>query len=175
LRLLFSYMYAQPGKKLLFMGGEFGQRGEWNHDGSLDWEALHLPLHRGVRRWLQDLNRLLREEPALYEVDFDPSGFSWIDANDSEQSVVTLLRRGKSKDSVIVAAFNFTPVPRYNYRIGVPSGGFWRELLNSDARDYGGSGQGNMGGLQSAPLGWHGHPHSLMATLPPLGAVFFKR
>jgi 1,4-alpha-glucan branching enzyme len=175
LRLLFSYMYAQPGKKLLFMGGEFGQRGEWNHDGSLDWEALHLPLHRGVRRWLQDLNRLLREEPALYEVDFDPSGFSWIDANDSEQSVVTLLRRGKSKDSVIVAAFNFTPVPRYNYRIGVPSGGFWRELLNSDARDYGGSGQGNMGGLQSAPLGWHGHSHSLMATLPPLGAVFFKR
>jgi 1,4-alpha-glucan branching enzyme len=175
LRLLFGYMYAQPGKKLLFMGDEFGQRSEWNHDGSVDWQALGSPLHRGVKRWLEDLNRLLQGEPALYELDFDPAGFSWIDANDSEQSIVTLLRRGKSEDSVIVAAFNFTPVPRYNYRIGVPAGGFWRELLNSDARDYGGSGQGNMGGLQSAPLGWHGQPQSLMATLPPLSAVFFKR
>ena len=175
LRLLFSYMYAQPGKKLLFMGGEFGQWAEWNHDGSLDWEALRSPRHRGVQRWVQDLNRLLREQPALHEVDFDPSGFSWIDCNDSEQSVIALLRRGRSPDEVIVAAFNFTPVPRYNYRIGVPSGGFWRELLNSDASEYGGSGQGNMGGLQSAPLGWHGHPHSIMATLPPLAAVFFKR
>src|SRR5438105_1794135 len=175
LRLLFGYMYAQPGKKLLFMGGEFGQPGEWNHDGNLDWDALLSPLHQGLQRWLQDLNRLLRAEPALYEADFEAFGFSWIDCNDSEQSIITLLRRGRSDNSPLVAAFNFTPVPRYNYRIGVPDGGFWRELLNSDARDYGGSGQGHMGGLQSAPLPWHGHPHSLMATLPRLGAVFFKR
>jgi 1,4-alpha-glucan branching enzyme len=174
LRLLFSYMYAMPGKKLLFMGGEFGQWGEWNHDGSLDWPALQWPGHRGVQRWVQDLNRLLREEPALHELDFDPSGFSWIDANDSEQSVVAFLRRGRAAGDVIVGAFNFTPVVRHNYRIGVPSGGFWKELLNSDAQVYGGSGQGNMGGVQAAPLTWHGHTHSIVVTLPPLGAVYFK-
>ncbi|HYM49404.1 MAG TPA: 1,4-alpha-glucan branching protein GlgB [Candidatus Limnocylindrales bacterium] len=174
LRLLFSYMYAQPGKKLLFMGGEFGQRGEWNHDGSVEWEALRSEAHRGVQRWVQDLNRLLRREPALSELDFDPAGFSWIDCNDSEQSVIALLRRGRAPADTIVAAFNFTPVPRHNYRIGVPAAGFWKELLNSDAREYGGSGQGNLGGVTASPLGWHGHRHSIMATLPPLGAVFFK-
>jgi 1,4-alpha-glucan branching enzyme len=175
LRLLFGYMYAQPGKKLLFMGGEIGQWSEWNHDGSLDWPALGSPEHQGVQRWVQDLNRLLRGQPALHQLDFDPAGFRWIDANDSEQSVIALLRRGRAASEQVVAVFNFTPIPRYNYRVGVPAGGFWAELLNSDAHDYGGSGQGNMGGVEASPLGWHGSTHSITVTLPPLGAVLFKK
>jgi 1,4-alpha-glucan branching enzyme len=179
LRLLHAWQHAQPGKKLLFMGGEFGQRREWNHDGSLDWHLLESPAHRGVQRLVADLNRLYRAEPALHELDCDPKGFEWIDANDNEQSVVSLLRWGKpsgptGQREVVMAILNFTPVVRRNYRLGAPRGGFWREALNTDAKDYGGSGQGNLGGVEAAPIPLHGRSHSLTLTLPPLGAVFLK-
>ncbi|HLQ62388.1 MAG TPA: 1,4-alpha-glucan branching protein GlgB [Candidatus Acidoferrales bacterium] len=174
LRLLFGWMYAQPGKKLLFMGAEFGQWREWDHDTSLDWHLLQYPLHGGLSQWVGDLNRTLREEAALHDLDFDPAGFSWVDCTDNEQSVVSLLRRARNQDDVILAAFNFTPVPRHNYRIGAPFGGRWRELLNSDAELYGGSGMGNLGQLDALPVRWHGQHHSLTLTLPPLAALFLK-
>jgi 1,4-alpha-glucan branching enzyme len=174
LRLLFGYMYAQPGKKLIFMGGELGQWQEWNHDGSVRWDLLEWDPHRGVKRWLEDLNRFYRDQPAMHQYDFNPAGFEWIDANDAEQSVISFMRRGWNPDDVIVMAFNFTPVPRHNYRLGVPRGGFWREVLNSDAPLYWGSGQGSMGGVEAAPISWHGKPYTINVTLPPLGAVFFK-
>jgi 1,4-alpha-glucan branching enzyme len=173
LRLLLAYMYAMPGKKLLFMGAEFGQWREWNHDDSLDWHLVDQPMHDGVSRWTGDLNRLMRDEKALHELDFDPAGFSWIDGTDAEQSVISFIRRS-SQDEMIVAAFNFTPVPRYNYQIGAPLPGRWLEVLNSDAPIYGGSGQGNLGGVDAAPIPRHGHLHSLNLTLPPLGALFLK-
>jgi 1,4-alpha-glucan branching enzyme len=173
LRLLLAYMYAMPGKKLLFMGAEFGQWREWNHDESLDWHLVDQPMHDGVSRWTGDLNRLMRDEKALHELDFDPAGFSWIDGTDAEQSVISFIRRS-SQDEMIVAAFNFTPVPRYNYQIGAPLPGRWLEVLNSDAPIYGGSGQGNLGGVDAAPIPRHGHLHSLNLTLPPLGALFLK-
>jgi len=174
LRLLFAWMYAQPGKKLLFMGGEFGQWREWDADGSLDWHLLDYPQHGGLRLWVGDLNRILREERALYELDFDPGGFQWIDVTDAEQSVVSLIRRGRMPSDLVVAAFNFTPVPRHNYQIGLPVGGHWAEVLNSDAPMYGGSGMGNLGGVDAAPVSRHGHSHSVTLTLPPLGALFLK-
>jgi 1,4-alpha-glucan branching enzyme len=175
LRLLFGYMYAQSGKKLLFMGAEIGQWREWNHDSSLDWHLLEYPFHAGLQRWVEDLNRLYRQEPALHELDFDPNGFRWIDCNDHLQSTLSLIRRGRSTKDDIIAVFNFTPVPRHNYRVGAPLPGFWKELLNSDARDYGGSGQGSLGGLETTPIPFHGMPYSLNLILPPLAAVFFKR
>jgi 1,4-alpha-glucan branching enzyme len=174
LRLLFAWMWAQPGKKLLFMGGEIGQWREWNHDEELDWGLLAHASHAGIQRWVRDLNVLHAEERALHELDFEPSGFSWIDCTDFERSIVAVLRRGRSEEDVVTAAFNFTPVPRYGYRIGVPQGGFWRELANSDATEYGGSGVGNLGGRAASEIAAHGHPHSLELTLPPLGAVFLK-
>jgi 1,4-alpha-glucan branching enzyme len=174
LRLLYSYMYAQPGKKLLFMGGEFGQRGEWNHDGQLEWHLLQHESHAGVQRWMVALNHLYRSEPAMHERDFDPEGFSWIDANDSENSVVSLMRHGRDPGDTVIGVFNFTPVPRHSYRIGVPRDGHWREILNSDATEYWGSGQGNLGGVEATLVAWHGQPHSINITVPPLGAVFFK-
>ncbi len=174
LRVLFAYMFAQPGKKLLFMGGEIGQWNEWYHEVSLDWHLLDQPFHQGLQRWVSDLNRLYRSEPALHELDFSPEGFEWIDANDAMQSTVSLIRRCKSTDDLVLIACNFTPVPRINYRMGVPKGGLWREVLNSDARDYGGSGQGNMGAIEAAPISSHGRPYALNVTLPPLGAVFLK-
>ncbi|TMD31368.1 MAG: 1,4-alpha-glucan branching protein GlgB [Chloroflexi bacterium] len=173
LRLLLAYMYAMPGKKLLFMGAEFGQWREWNHDESLDWHLVDQPMHDGVSRWTGDLNRLMRDEKPLHELDFDPAGFSWIDGTDAEQSVISFIRRS-SEDEMIVAAFNFTPVPRQNYQIGAPVPGRWLEVLNSDAPIYGGSGQGNLGGVDAAPIPRHGHLHSLNLTLPPLGALFLK-
>jgi len=173
LRLLLAYMWAQPGKKLLFMGGEFGQWQEWNHDASVQWDLLQYAPHQGIQRLVEDLNRLYRELPALHERDFDPEGFAWIDANDAEQSVVTFLRRGRAEGNEIVAAFNFTPVPRHNYIIGVPHLGRWREILNSDATVYGGSGQGNLGGVTANPVPSHGYTQSITITIPPLGAVFF--
>jgi len=175
LRLLFGYMYTQPGKKLLFMGGEFGQWNEWYHETSLDWHLLDLDLHRGLQRWVQDLNSLYRTEPALHQRDCDSSGFAWIDCNDAEQSVLSFLRKGNIVDDPIVVVCNFTPVPRHNYQVGVPHGGFWRELLNSDAETYCGSQQGNMGGVVASPVATHGHYHTLTITLPPLGIIFFKR
>jgi 1,4-alpha-glucan branching enzyme len=174
LRLLYAWQHAQPGKKLLFMGGEIGQYREWDHDSSLDWHLLAYPYHHGVQRLVGDLNRLYRQEPALHQLDCDPKGFEWIDANDADNSVVSLLRLGRDPAEVVLAALNFTPVVRRNYRLGVPRGGFWREVLNSDARDYGGSGQGNLGGVAAAPVPLHGRTHSLTLTLPPLGAVFLK-
>ncbi len=174
LRLLSGYMYGHPGKKLLFMGSEFGQWAEWSHDQSLQWHLDEQPAHHGIRRWVQDLNRLYRAEPALYELDFEQAGFSWVDCNDAEQSVISFLRKGACTKDLILVAANFTPVPRMNYRIGVPRGGFWREMLNSDAAEYGGSGQGNMGGVEAAPLSCHGHYFSVALTLPPLGVVFLK-
>jgi 1,4-alpha-glucan branching enzyme len=174
LRLLYGYMYMQPGKKLLFMGGELAQWHEWNHDTSLDWHLLDEPNHVGVQRWLRDLNTLYRGEPALHELDCDPAGTVWIDCSDEQQSTLSFLRKGKNTDDLIVIACNFTPVPRQNYRIGVPAGGQWQEILNSDAPLYGGSGQGNMGGVEASPVPWHGHMHSVQVVLPPLGIVLFK-
>ena len=176
LRLLFGYTLAQPGKKLLFMGSEFGQWREWNHDASLDWHLLDETLHAGLKRWVRDLNTTYRGEPALHELDCDPDGFAWVDCNDVEQSVLCLLRkpRSGSHHALILFVLNFTPLPRHNYRVGVPNAGHWEELLNSDATLYGGSGQGNIGGLSTAPVSWHGHPQSLNVTVPPLGVVAFR-
>ncbi len=174
LRLLYGYMWGHPGKKLLFMGGEFGQKREWQHDESLEWHVLQYPLHAGVQRWVRDLNRFYRATPALYELDFSAEGFEWIDCNDSESSVLTFIRKGRASGDVVLVVCNFTPVPRTNYRIGVPRGGIWRECLNSDAGYYGGSGQGNLGAVEASPLPAHGRFHSLSLTLPPLGALFLK-
>jgi 1,4-alpha-glucan branching enzyme len=174
LRLLYGYMWAQPGKKLLFMGGELAQYREWNHDSSLDWHLLDDESHAGVARWLEDLNRLYRDDPALHEQDVNPDGFEWIDANDAENSVFSFLRKAKTGDPIVVV-FNFTPAARENYRIGVPGGGHWREILNSDGSRYGGSNRGNMGGVDAVPVPLHGRSHSLTLTLPPLGVVFLKR
>jgi 1,4-alpha-glucan branching enzyme len=174
LRLLFGYMYAQPGKKLLFMGGEFGQWSEWYHETSLDWHLLEYPLHAGLQRWVRDLNRTYQNEPALHQLDFDGSGFEWIDCNDALQSTVSLMRKGHASEDMVIIACNFTPVPRLNYRVGAPRGGFWREILNSDAEYYSGSGLGNRGGVEAEPMRHHGRPYTLTVSLPPLGAVFFK-
>ncbi|PYQ34490.1 MAG: 1,4-alpha-glucan branching enzyme [Acidobacteria bacterium] len=173
LRLLFAHMYSQPGKKLLFMGGEIGQWREWNHDSSLDWHLLDYVPHAALQRWVEDLNKAYRDIPALHELDFSPDGFEWIDCCDTENCVLSLLRRSRSNpDQMVVAALNFTPVTRYNYMIGVPHSGRWMEILNSDAPLYGGSGQGNMGGVDAAPIPLHGRRWSVNLTLPPLGAVF---
>jgi 1,4-alpha-glucan branching enzyme len=174
LRLLLGYMYAQPGKKLLFMGGELGQWQEWNHDESLDWHLLDYERHAASQRWVADLNRIYRTEPALYELDCDPAGFEWIDGSDVEHSVISFVRKGKTTDSIVLVVCNFTPMTHFNYRVGVPRGGFWRELLNSDAEQYWGSSQGNVGGVEAEPLDWHGRPYSLNLALPPLASVFFR-
>jgi 1,4-alpha-glucan branching enzyme len=174
LRLLFGYMYAQPGKKLLFMGGEFGQSNEWNHDTSLDWHLTNSPRHANLQKWVEDLNRTYRAEKALHELDFDPLGFCWIDANDIENSTLSFLRRGRLPDEVILAVFNFTPVPRLNYRVGTPFGGDWIEILNSDAGEYGGNGYGNKGKVSAETVPSHGQPFSVVLTLPPLGMIYFK-
>ena len=174
LRLLYGYMWGHPGKKLLFMGGEFGQRREWGHDESLEWHVLQYPEHEGLRRWVADLNRLYRSEPALYQNDFEQSGFEWVDCNDSQQSVLSFLRRPRDGSAPVLVVCNFTPVPRTNYIVGVPQGGYWRELANSDAALYGGSGMGNLGGVVAAPVAAHGRFHSLAVTLPPLAVLMFK-
>ncbi len=174
LRLLLGWMYAQQGKKLLFMGSEFGHGREWSHDRSLDWHLLGDDRHAGVQAWVRDLNRVLREEPALHARDCEPGGFEWIDCNDAENSVLSLLRRGGERDPPLLAVLNFTPLPRLNYRVGAPRAGFWRELLNSDAHAYGGQGFGNLGGVEAVAIPWHGRPCSLSLTVPPLGIVFLK-
>jgi 1,4-alpha-glucan branching enzyme len=180
LRLLFGYQFAQQGKKLQFMGGELGQWKEWNHDAQLDWELLDrqrsgTDAHRGVQRWVRDLNTCYRAHPALHEFDCDGRGFEWIDASDHEGSVLSWIRRGSDPGEEAIIVCNFTPTPRYNYRLGAPHGGHWSELLNSDAPLYGGSGQGNLGGVQAAPISYHGRPYMLTITVPPLGIVVFKR
>lgn len=174
LRLLYSYMYAQPGKKLLFMGCEFGQWHEWAHEESLDWHLLQQDSHRQLQKFVSDLNHTYRRERALHELDCDPGGFEWIDGSDSQQSTLTFLRMSKGGDEVVAAALNFTPVPRHNYHVGVPRGGYWREILNSDSGLYGGADMGNLGGVEAGGFSTHGRPFSLTLTLPPLGAVFLK-
>jgi 1,4-alpha-glucan branching enzyme len=175
LRLLYADLWGQPGKKLLFMGGEFGQWDEWDNDSSLQWHLLQWPEHQGVQRWVSDLNRLLRAEPAMYEADHDPAGFEWVDCNDSDASVLTFLRHSKGQNpQTILVALNFTPVPRLHYRVGVPRGGWWREVLNSDAPIYGGVGLGNAGGLHADAIEAHGRPCSLDLLIPPLAALFLK-
>ncbi|HVR92288.1 MAG TPA: 1,4-alpha-glucan branching protein GlgB [Casimicrobiaceae bacterium] len=174
LRLLFGYMWAHPGKKLLFMGGEFGQRREWTHEGGLEWWVSTLSEHAGVQRWVRDLNAVLRTEPALYQLDFDQAGFEWIDAGDAAASVLSFLRKPKSGAAPLLAVCNFTPVVRHNYSVGVPQGGLWREFLNSDAGAYGGSGVGNFGAVEAAPVPAHGRAHALTLTLPPLGCILLK-
>jgi 1,4-alpha-glucan branching enzyme len=175
LRLLFAYMFATPGKPLLFMGGELGQWNEWNHDSSVDWHLMAEPLPAGVAHLLTQLNRIRSETPALSALDFDPAGFDWIDANDSEQSTLSFLRYAPDRSRTVAAVFNFTPVPRHNYRLGVPDDGRWEEVINTDAKEFGGSGQGNLGGVDATPVGSHGRPFSLNLTLPPLAAVWLRR
>ena len=174
LRLFLGYMTAYPGKKLLFMGGEFGQRREWDHEQSLDWDLLEYPSHQGIKRWVKEINGFYRNTPALYSKDFDPAGFEWVSCDDVENSVLVFLRKGSLSDPTILVLCNFTPIPRHNYRVGVPSGGWWKEILNSDSPVYGGSGQGNMGGREASPVPFHGKSHSLSLTLPPLSIVFFR-
>jgi 1,4-alpha-glucan branching enzyme len=173
LRLLFAHMVSQPGKKLTFMGGEFGQRREWNHDRSLDWELLDAVPHASLQRWVEDLNKAYRDYAALHELDTSPEGFEWIDCCDTENSILALLRKSKDDPADgVVCVLNFTPQPRHNYQVGVPAGGRWAEVLNSDATLYGGSGMGNMGGVAAAPIPLHGRRWSVTLTLPPLAALF---
>jgi 1,4-alpha-glucan branching enzyme len=174
MRLLLGSMYGQPGKKLLFMGAEIGVWNEWYHDAGLDWHLLQYTPHAGLQKWVEDLNRLYREQPALYELDCNPGGFEWIDCNDADSSTLSFLRKGQSATDLMLVLCNFTPVPRFDYHVGVPRGGFWKELLNSDAHEYWGSGVGNAGGMGAAPMPHHGRPYSLNVTLPPLGVLFFK-
>jgi 1,4-alpha-glucan branching enzyme len=174
LRLLYGFMFGHPGKKLLFMGDEFGQWSEWNHEASLEWHLLKNPLHTGLLRWVRDLNTLYRGQRLLHESDFNAAGFEWVDCKDSQRSVISFLRRGLTADDQILFVCNFTPVVRENYRVGVPLEGSWKEILNSDAPLYGGSGQGNFGGLSAIPLPIHGRPYTLNMRLPPLGVVAFR-
>ena len=174
LRLLYGFMFGHPGKKLLFMGDEFGQWSEWNHDASLEWHLPEQPSHAGLKRWVRDLNTLYRGEPLLHTMDFNPAGFEWVDCKDFQRSIISFLRRGQNPNDQLLFVCNFTPVARQNYRVGVPLEGYWKEILNSDAPLYGGSGQGNFGGLSTVPLPIHGRPFSLNMTLPPLGIVIFR-
>ncbi len=175
LRLFFGYMFGHPGKKLLFMGCEFGQWREWIHEESLEWHSLEFGSHRGIQNWMKDLNHFYRNEPALYEIDFSNDGFEWMDFHDVDNSVLTFLRKGRDPDQLIVVICNLTPVPRYNYRVGVPRDGYWIERLNSDSTFYGGSGMGNSGGVWSENIPWQWKDHSISITLPPLSVLFFKR
>jgi 1,4-alpha-glucan branching enzyme len=173
LRLLLAYMYGQPGKKLLFMGQEFGQWKEWDHEESLQWDGLEHEFHRGIQQLTADLNALYRETASLHEIDFTGEGFEWVDASDYENSCLAWIRKDREGSPVLIAC-NFTPVPRSNYRVGVPLKGTWREIVNTDAEVYGGSGQGNMGAVETKPIPAHGRPYSLNLTLPPLGAIFLR-
>ena len=174
LRLLFAYMYAQPGKKLLFMGAELGEWSEWKHDGTLDWSLFNVAPHAALRLLVGDLNALYRADSSLRTCENSPLSFEWIDVHDAEKNVLSFLRKGESERQLTAVVCNFSPVPRENYRIGVPVKGFWKEVLNTDARQYGGSGRGNFGGLSAVPIPLHGRMHSLTVHLPPLAAVYFR-
>ncbi len=175
LRLLYGLMFSFPGKKLLFMGGDFGQWDEWYHEKSLDWHLLQYDTHRGIFQWMQDLNRVYQTEPSLHEVDFHYTGFEWIDFHDAAASVVSFERKASDSRNSMIVVCNFTPVPRYGYRIGVREPGVYREMLNSDAAVYGGSNLGNAGQVLADPVPQHGREYSLLLNLPPLAALFFKR
>ncbi len=175
LRALFGFMWAHPGKKLLFMGGEFAQRREWTHDGELEWWVTGLKGHAGVQRFVRELNRVYRAQPALYQLDFSSDGFEWIQADDAESSVVAFLRKPRvGAAPVLLIVSNMTPLPRSNYLVGVPAAGIWREVLNSDAVEFDGAGWGNMGDVESAPVRSHGRPHSVCLTLPPLSTLMLE-
>jgi len=174
LRLLCAYQYFHPGKKLFFMGGEIAQWSEWSHDRSLDWHLTQWDRHSGIQQLMADLNHLYRALPALHELDFDPLGFEWIDCNDWENSILTFIRKGSSPDEIVLVGCNFTPIPREAYRVGVPKNGYWKEICNSDAAEYGGSGIGNAGGVASESVPWHGRDNSVLITLPPLAIVAFR-
>jgi 1,4-alpha-glucan branching enzyme len=175
LRTLFGYMWAHPGKKLLFMGGDTGQRAEWNHDATVEWPQEGDARALGLQRLVGDLNRLYREQPALHRLDHESAGFLWVDCNDVDHSVVTFLRfSGDSPADYVLVVCNFTPMPRHDYRVGVPGAGFHREIMNTDSVFYGGSNVGNDGGQQAQPVASHGQPWSLSLDLPPLGVMFFR-
>lgn len=174
LRLFYGYMFGHPGKKLLFMGGEFGQWDEWKHEESLDWHLVQHRQHNRMQKFVQDLNRIYQSEPALHEVDFDYRGFEWIDFRDKDSSIISFIRYAKNQDDHIVTVCNFTPVPRFFYRIGVPGHYFYREILNSDSREYAGSNLGNAGGVHTETIPWHGKPHSIQIAIPPLSVLYFK-
>jgi 1,4-alpha-glucan branching enzyme len=174
LRVLLSYMYAQPGKKLLFMGTEFGQWSEWNHESSLEWPLLGSANHAGLRLMVGDLNFLYRSAPALHTAEYNSSSFEWIDAHDGEKNIISFLRKGRTDEEQIAVVCNFSPMPRPNYRIGIPRRGFWNEIFNSNANQYGGTGQGNFGGVETVPIPLHGRNYSLTVDVPPLAAVFFR-
>jgi 1,4-alpha-glucan branching enzyme len=173
LRALYGYMWGHPGKKLLFMGCEFAQRREWTHEGELEWWVTRFAEHAGVQNWLRGLNRVYRAEPALHCVDFSPDGFQWIDAGNAEQSVLAFVRKSPGAAPVLVVS-NFTPVPRRNFLVGIPVRGTWREILNSDAREYGGSGWGNLGGVASVPVNANGQTDALNLNLPPLATIMLR-
>ncbi|HEU5118860.1 MAG TPA: alpha amylase C-terminal domain-containing protein, partial [Isosphaeraceae bacterium] len=174
LRTLLGYMYTLPGKKLLFMGSDFAQEREWNHDQALDWPLLDDPMHSGLHRWVRDLNTTYRAIPALHELDCHPDGFQWVEVKDQDRSVFAYLRKARHSDDQVLVACNFTPVPRHNYRLGVPRSGPWQEILNGDARLYGGSGQGNLGSLLTSPVPSHGFDQSLNLVLPPLSVIAMR-
>jgi 1,4-alpha-glucan branching enzyme len=174
LRMLYGYMWTHPGKKLLFMGGEFGQWQEWNYNESLQWHLLQWESHQGMQNYVAHLNHLYRSEPALYEVDFDHTGFEWVDCHNHEDSVLAYIRRAKNRDDFVIVANNFTPVPRMNYKLGVPHAGWYREISNSDSTYFGGSDLGNGGGVMAKAEESHGRPASLTITLPPLSTLVFK-
>ncbi len=174
LRTLYGYMWAHPGKKLLFMGGEFGQRREWTHEGELEWWVAELPEHAGVKHLVRDLNRMYRREPALHKIDFSPEGFEWLDLDGADVSVIAFLRKAPGQGPPLLVVCNFTPVPRPNYLVGVPSRGVWREILNTDAREYGGSGWGNLGGVESVPVSTGGRIESVNLNLPPLATIVLR-
>jgi 1,4-alpha-glucan branching enzyme len=173
LRMFLAWMYGHPGKKLLFMGGEFGQRNEWNHDTSLDWQLVSLPRHDGLRRLVQHLNYIYKSEPALWQLDDTYEGFDWIDLHDADNSVISFLRKSREGDTVAFVV-NATPVVRYDYRLGVPESGFYHEVINTDAETYGGSNVGNFGGVQTQDVPWMGREHSILIHLPPLASLAFK-
>ena len=175
LRTLLGYQWLFPGKKLLFMGGEFGQRGEWNANQSLDWHLLEMgPYHRGAQRFVEDVNKLYKATPALWRGDYEYDGFFWVDCSDHENSVLSFVRQNNDRTSRIVAIMNLTPVPRHNYRDGLPEAGFWREVLNSDAEIYGGSNLGNLGGVNAEAYQVHSQQFSAQFTLPPLSIIAFR-
>ena len=174
LRALYGYMWGHPGKKLIFMGGEFAQRREWSHEGELEWWVSGLPEHAGVKHLMQDLNRVYRGEPALHRIDFSADGFEWVDLGNAEASVIAFLRKAPGHGAPVLVVCNFTPVPRPNYLVGVPLRGMWREILNSDAREYGGSGWGNFGGVESAPISSQGRLESVNLNLPPLSTIMMR-
>jgi 1,4-alpha-glucan branching enzyme len=174
LRLLLGYMYGQPGKKMLFMGDEIGQWSEWDHNSSLDWHLLEYDRHKGLHKWVEDINRMYRNEPALHQ-DTEPAGFEWIDGNDADSSIISFLRKGSKPGETILIICNFTPISRVGYRVGVPAGGYWKEILNSDGKEYCGGGAGNTGGVLADPLPEHGRNFSLNLVLPPLAIIFFRQ